>query len=727
MPYGINLVIGPALSLALLTQQASFAGELPRPPVAQRKPVTVQHHGVTLTDDYGWLRTAKPPELLDGPAALEPHIRKHLEAERRYAHAMLAPNRSLERRILAEMRARVSGHDETVPEAWGSWEYYTRYRTGAQRRLHCRRPRGGGPEQIMLDENLLARGRQAFSVSDVAVSPNHQLLAYSFDADGSERNTLKIRDLVRDRDLADTIHEVRGGGVWSLDSEWLFYVRRDAAKWGQKVYRHRLSTRHADDQLVYEEMEEGFTVSLRSTLSTRFLVIETSDFSTSDVKLVDLAHPQGQPQTIVDRKQGDKYAVTDRGDRLILLTNADGATDWKIGEKALTAPAGEPLERIVPHVTGHLIEDFVVYRDHLVWQERDREQGGQRIVIRRWSDGAEHAISFGEQPAKIDVLAGREQNTRTLRYSYQSMVQPKQVFDYDMDTRQRTLRKFQDVPSGHDPARYVTRRLEAPTHDGARIPMTVLYLRDTPLDGSAPVWLHAYGAYGEIQYPEFGTERLSLVNRRFIYAVAHVRGGGEKGEAWHDAGRLGNKMNSVHDFITVAEHLIGLGMTRPGRIVASGASAGGTLVGAAANMRPELFGAVYAEAPFVDALNTLLDRTLPLTESSFSEFGNPADSRADFLNIQAYSPYENVRAQAYPPMLIFQSLNDTRVQYWESAKWTAKLRQLNTGNNPVILFLKMRGGHSGGSGRFDTLVDYARAYAFGIATSAADPISRHRH
>ena len=727
MPYGTNLVIGPTLALALLAQQASFAGGLPRPPIGDRKSVSVPHHGITLTDDYAWLRTAKAVELLDGPEALESHIRKHLEAEGRYARAMLAPNRSLERRLVAEMRARASRHDEAVPEAWGPWEYYTRYPTGEQRSLHCRRPRGGGREQIMLDENVLARGRQAFSVSEVSVSPNHQFLAYSFDADGSERNTLKVRDLAAGRDLADTILEVRGGGVWSLDSKWLFYVRRDATKWGRKVYRHRLGTPVADDQLVYEEMEEGYTVSLRLTLSDRFLVIETGDFSTADVKLLDLAHPTGPPQTIVERKQGHKFSVADYGDRLIVLTNADGATDWKIGEKALTAPASEPLREIVPHVAGRVIEDFIIYRDHMVWLERDWEQSSQRVVIRRWSDGAEHAITFGEEPARIDLLAGLEQNTRTLRYSYQSMVQPKQVFDYDMETRRRTLRKVQDVPSGHDPARYVTRRLEAPAHDGARIPVTVLYRKTAALDGSAPVWLHAYGAYGDIEHPQFGTEPLSLVDRGFIYAIAHVRGGGEKGEAWHHAGRLGNKINSVQDFIAAAKHLIGLGVTRPGRIVASGASAGGMLVGAAVNMRPELFGAIYAEVPFVDTLNTLLDRTLPLTESSFSEFGNPADSRTDFLNIQAYSPYENVRAQAYPPMLIFQSLNDTRVSYWEAAKWTAKLRQLKTSNNPVVLFLKMRGGHSGGSGRFDTLEDYARAYAFAIRTLTGDLARGHGH
>ena len=705
----------PALAVGLLVQQA-VAAERPPPPVAERRPVTVEHHGIPHTDDYAWLRTKRLEQVLERPDALEPAIRTHLEAEIRYARSLLAPNRALERRLLAEMRGRINQRDETVPQARGPWQYYTRFSPGAQRKLHCRQPRGGGAEQILLDENALARGRRGFSVYDTAVSPDHKLLAYAVDTDGSERNTLKVRDLATGRDLPDTIVEVRGGTVWSLDGQFLFYVRRDPARWGRAVYRHRLGTPAADDRLVYEEAEEGFAVEVRATLSQRFLVIEAGDFSTTDLKLVDLARPSEAPRAITERKRGHKYAAADVGDRLVVATNADGAADWKIGERALSAPAGGPLQEVVPHRAGRTIEDVIALRDHLVWVERDRERGSQRILVRRWSDGAEHAITFGGEPAKVEILSGLEQDTRTLRYTYESMAQPRQVFDYDMESRQRTLRRVREVPSGHDPARFTTLRIEAPAQDGVSIPVTLLHRKDTPLGGSAPVWLQGYGAYGDREQPEFGIERLSLVERGFVYAIAHVRGGGEKGEAWHDAGRLGNKTNTFTDFIAVAEHLVRLRYTRPGRIVASGASAGGLLVGAVANMRPDLFGAVYAEVPFVDALNTMLDRTLPLTEASFSEFGNPGDSRTDFLNIQSYSPYDNVRAQTYPPMLIFQSLNDARVPYWEAAKWAARLRRSKTDSNPVILYVKMQGGHSGGSGRFDNLEDFARAYAFALRT-----------
>jgi oligopeptidase B len=687
-----------------------------RPPAAERRPVVAEHHGVHHSDDYAWLRTAKLDEVLQHPEALERPIMTYLEAENAYARNVLAPNRALQRQLLTEMRGRLRPTEQSVPEARGPWQYYTRYPAGAQRRLHCRRPRGGGPEQVLLDENALARGRRAFSLNAAAVSPDHALLAYALDDDGSERNTLKVRDLGTGRDLQDTIVDVRGGSVWSLDGRHLFYVRRDPVQWGRAVYRHALGTAVAADQLVYEEVEEGFAIEVRKTLSDRFMVVEAGDFSTTDVRLVDLADLTLPPQVLMERKRGVKFAVTDLGNRLIVATNADGATDGKIGEKELSAPAAAPLQDIVPHRPGRIIEDVIVFREYLVWLERDRELGNQHIFIRRWSDGQEHALDFGTEPMHVEILAGLEQGTQLLRYTYQTMAQPKQTFEYHMATGQLTLRKVHEVPSGHDPEGYVTRRIDAPAQDGTMVPASLLYRRNAQLDGSAPIWLEGYGAYGDKQNPDFGIERLSLVDRGFIYAIAHVRGGGEKGDPWHDAGRLANKLNTFTDYIAVVEQLIRLGLARPGRIVASGASAGGTLVGAAVNMRPDLFGAVYAEVPFVDCLNTLLDRTLPLTEASFSEFGNPSVARADFLSIQSYAPYENVRAQIYPPMLIVQSLNDARVPYWEAAKWTAKLRRLKSDANPVVLLTKMRGGHAGGSGRFDSLEDYARAYAFALAT-----------
>ncbi|RTL71547.1 MAG: S9 family peptidase [Hyphomicrobiales bacterium] len=700
-----------ALAVVPLAGEARDAAP---PPVAARKPLTTTHHGVQITDDYAWMRTARPEAVLSKPDLLEPAIKRHLADEKRYATKLLAPNAPLEAQIVAEMKARASVEADTVPENFGPYAYYSRYAPGAERKLHCRRPRDGGPEQILLDENVLAGKRRDFSVDETAISPDHKLFAYTFDVDGSERNTLRIRDLATGRDLADTLLDVRGTPIWSTDGSFIFYVRRDPAKWASTVWRHKLGTPPSQDALVYEEREEGFSVGLSGTLSNRFAFIEIADFSTTQLALIDLGAPEASPRMLTPRSPGVKFGAADLGDRLIVSTNGSGAATWKVTERPLAGGPDAPLADLIASRPDRLIQSVIVYRQHLVRLERDLEKGQQQIVVRRWADGQEHTIAFPEGPARIEILPGEEQDTTTLRFTYETMAQPRQTFDYDMETRARVLRKVRDVPSGHDPAMYVTQRIEATAKDGTKVPVSLLMRKDTPRDGSAALWLLGYGAYGDVDQPEFVPGRLSLVDRGMIYAIAHVRGGGDKGEAWHDAGRLRNKMNTFTDYIAVVEHLIGEGYTSKGKVVGYGASAGGTLMGAVANMRPDLFGAIIAEVPFVDVLNTMLDRSLPLTESGFSEFGNPIDSADDFAVMRAYSPYDNVQRQAYPPMLVEQSLNDSRVPYWEATKWVAKLRAMKTDSNPVILWMKDAGGHSGGSGRFDGLADIAKVYAFAL-------------
>ncbi len=710
-----------ALSLLLIMGAAAAARDTDPPPQAMRKPVTTTQHGVRLTDDYAWMRTAHPEAVLSQPELLEAPIKRHLDAEKRYAVKLLSRNAALEAKIVAEMKGRTSVASDTVPENNGPFAYYTRYAPGAERKLHCRTPRAGGPEEVILDENALARDRRDFSLDETAISPDHKLYAYTFDVDGSERNTLRIRDIAAAKDLADSIPDVRGTPVWASDGKSLFYVRRDPAKWASTIWRHTIGSPTSADTLVYEERAEGFSVGITGTLSSRFMVIEIADFSTTQMALLDLATPDAPPRMVTPRTAGVKYGIADLDDRLIVSTNAEGAIGWKVMERPLAGGPQTPLTEIVPHRKGRLIQSVLVYAKHLVRLERDEEKGAQQIIVRRWADAAEHTIAFDGAPAKIDILPGEEQDTSILRFTYETMAQPRQTFDYDMDTRERTLRKERDVPSGHDTANYVTRRIEATARDGSKVPISLLYHKTTPLDGTAPLWLLGYGAYGDVEQAEFVAGRLSLVDRGMVYAIAHVRGGGDKGETWHDAGRLDKKMNTFTDYIDVAEHLIAARYTGKGRIVGYGASAGGTLMGAVANMRPDLFGAIIAEVPFVDVLNTMLDRGLPLTESGFSEFGNPIDNRADFEVMRAYSPYDNVKRQAYPPMLVEQTLNDTRVPYWEAAKWVAKLRALKTDRNPVILWMKEGGGHSGGSGRFDSLADIAKVYAFALrAVGKAD-------
>lgn len=682
------------------------------PPVAARKPVTMTHHGVQLTDDYAWMRTAKPEAVLSKPDLLEPAIKRHLAEEKRYATKLLAPYAALEAQIVAEMKARASVEADTVPETFGPFAYYTRYAPGAERKLHCRRPRDGGPEQILLDENALAGKRRDFSVDETAISPDHKLFAYTFDVDGSERNTLRVRDLATGRDLADMLLDVRGTPIWSTDGAFLFYVRRDPAKWASTVWRHKLGTAPSQDTLVYEEREEGFSVGLSGTLSNRFAFIEIADFSTTQLALIDLAAPEAPPRLLTPRSAGVKFGAADLGDRLIVSTNGDGATTWKVTERPLAGGPETPLADLIPSRPDRLIQSVIVYRQHLVRLERDLEKGQQQIVVRRWADGQEHTIAFPDGPARIEILPGEEQDTTTLRFTYETMAQPRQTFDYDMETRARTLRKVRDVPSGHDPAAYITQRIEATAKDGTKVPVSLLMRKDTPRDGSSALWLLGYGAYGDVDQPEFVPGRLSLVDRGMIYAIAHVRGGGDKGEAWHDAGRLRNKMTTFTDFIAVVEHLIGEGYTSKGKVVGYGASAGGTLMGAVANMRPDLFGAIIAEVPFVDVLNTMLDADLPLTPGEWPEWGNPIEDKAAFELIRSYSPYDNVTAQDYPPMFISGGLNDPRVTYWEPAKWAAKLRSTKTDDNVLLLKTNMGAGHGGKSGRFESLREAAEEHAF---------------
>jgi oligopeptidase B len=713
---GLILALSLAAAVATALSPYAAARDDEAPPKAQRKPVTRTIHGQKLTDDYAWMRTAKPEAALSNPDRLETAIRQHLEQERRYAQRLLSPNAALEADLVAEMKSRISVEGDAVPQKHGPFAYSTRYRPGAERKLHVRTPRDGGAEEILLDENVLADGRRDYSLDETEVSPDHKLFAYTFDVDGSERSTLRIRDLASGRDLSDTIPDVRGAPVWSQDSQWLFYVRRDPAKWASTIWRHKLGAPITSDTLVYEEREEGFSVGISSSLSGRYLWIELADFSTTQMAMLDLAAPTSAPRVLTPRTAGVKYGVAHLGDRLIVSTNADGATGWKILERPVEGGPDTPLRELLPFRSDRLIQNVVVFKDYMVRSERDLVRGQQEIVVRRWTDGDEHTIAFDAAPAKIEIISGQEQDTHTLRFTYETMAQPRQTIDYDLATRTREIRKVRDVPRGHDPARYVTERIEATARDGTKVPVTLLYAAGTPRDGRAPLWLLGYGAYGDVEQPEFVSGRLSLVDRGFVYAIAHVRGGGDKGETWHDAGRLARKMTTFTDYIDVVQHLIAERYTSRGRVVAYGASAGGTLVGAVANMAPDLFGAVIAEVPFVDVVNTMLDRSLPLTESGFSEFGNPIDSARDFSVMRAYSPYDNVKAQAYPPILVEQTLNDTRVPYWEAAKWVARLRQMKTSAAPVILWMKEGGGHSGGSGRFDGLTDVAKIYAFALRT-----------
>lgn len=687
----------------------------PTAPQAARRPHTATVHGQTLTDEFAWLRAANWQEVMRQPALLDTEIRAYLDAENAYWQASLPNTADLRETLFTEMKARLKEDDRQVPTPDGPWEYFPRYVKGGQYPQFCRMPRGGSADDatVILDGNAEAAGHPYWDLGGTAHAPNHRYLAYSADDKGSELYTIRIRDLETGKVLPDEIPDTRGSIVWGPDSTTLYYVRVDANHRPLYVYRHTLGTPADADVLVYEETDIGFYVGVSSTQSNRFIVIDVHDHETSEVHVIDGDKPGDTPRLIAARNKGHQYSLEHNGDRFIIMTNSDGAEDFRIIEAPIASPGMNNWREIVPHRSGRLIVDLNVYARHMVRLER--EDGLPRIIVTSFDDGGEHAIAFDEEAYALGMAAGFEYDTTALRFTYSSMTTPAETYDYDVVTRARLLRKRQEVPSGHNPQDYVTRRLFAPAHDGELVPVTLLYRKDTPLDGSAPVLLYGYGAYGISMPASFATARLSLVDRGFIYAIAHIRGGKDKGYRWYTNGKMKAKVNTFKDFIAAAEHLIASGLTRKGRIVAQGGSAGGMLMGAVANMAPELFLGIIAEVPFVDVLNTMLDKDLPLTPPEWPEWGNPIESAEEFEVIRSYSPYDNVGAKPYPHILAVAGLTDPRVTYWEPAKWIAKLRINSVSGNAIYLKTNMGAGHGGASGRYEALRDTALTYAFALS------------
>jgi oligopeptidase B len=692
---------------------------LPPAPTAERRPHTFERHGITLTDDYAWLRADNWREVMRDPSVLDPAIRAYLEAENAYTKAALSHTEKLQEKLFAEMKGRIKEDDSTVPSPDGPYAYFTRFREGGQHPIICRQPRDGGAEEVLLDGDALAAGKAFFQIGGMARSPDHKLLAWSVDDTGSEFDTLRVRNTATGTDLPDLIPDVGGSPVWTADGAAFYYVRLDENHRPSRVYRHLLGTPADQDALVYEEADARFFVSLGQTQSRRFADISVHDHETSECWLVDLNVADAKPVIVAPREARVQYDIEhhpswDGKDVLVVRTNANDAEDFKIAVTPLDKPGRENWRDVIPHRRGTYILSITVLADWMVRLER--EESLPRIVVRRLDSGEEHTISFPEEAYSLGAESGAEFVTDRLRFHYSSMTTPNEVWDYDLKTRARTMRKRQEVPSGHNPADYVTRRLHAKTADGKTVPVSILHRKDVKIDGSAPLLLYGYGSYGYAMPASFATGRLSLVDRGFVYAIAHIRGGTEKGWHWYQDGKLQKKTNTFTDFIAAGEHLVAQGYAAPGKIVAHGGSAGGLLMGAVANMRPDLFGGIIAEVPFVDVINTMLDDTLPLTPPEWQEWGNPITDADAFKTMLGYSPYDNVRAQDYPAILALAGLTDPRVTYWEPAKWIAKLRALNTGTKLVAFRTNMDAGHGGASGRFDRLKEVALSYAFALDT-----------
>ena len=689
----------------------------PKPPVAPKHPKRIEQLGRVRIDDYAWMKDDNWQAVLRDPTVVRADVRDHLVAENAYTEAMLAPTKALQETMFEEMKGRIKEDDSSVPSPDGPWDYYARYVIGAQHPVHARRPRGAAPmkdgdgEIVLLDEDAESKGKAYYRVGGAEHSPDHGLYAWAVDEQGSEVYRVLVKDLATGEILPEPVESSTGSFTWSPCSRYLFWIWRDDNGRPAKVYRRPARGGASDDMLVYDEPDDGFFISVGTTSSDAYIVIGSGDHETSETQIIPASDPTAAPVVFHPRESGLRYDVEHWDGRFFVHTNADEAIDFKVMTTPLDATGRSHWRDWAAHRPGRYVVGIGAFNDYFVQLVRENALNSILITAK---GGDEHAIAFAEEAFALNLAGGYEFDTTTLRFVYESPTTPRQWFDYDMATRARTLRKTQEIPSGHDPARYVTRRIFAKAGDGAEVPITVLMRADLALDGSAPVLLYGYGAYGIPMEPNFSIRNLSLVDRGWIWATAHVRGGSEKGYGWFLDGRGPKKPNTFTDFITCAEHLTAQGYGKAGRIVAYGGSAGGMLMGAIANLRPELWAGIIGAVPFVDVLNTMSDISLPLTPPEWPEWGNPLEDAAAYDLIAGYSPYDNITAQPYPAVLATGGLSDPRVTYWEPAKWVARLRELTTGEAPILLKINMDAGHGGASGRFDFLKEIALDYAFAV-------------
>ncbi|MDQ0463472.1 oligopeptidase B [Caulobacter ginsengisoli] len=683
----------------------------PVPPIVRKDPKRIEQLGRVRVDEYAWMKDDNWQNVLHDPSLIKAEVKAHLLAENAYFKAMMAPTEPLQAKMFEEMKGRIKEDDASVPVPDGPWEYYTRFEKGAQQAIHARRPRGKTDgEQILLNEEVEKVGKAFYHVDEADNSPDHGLYAWMADEQGSEVYRLYVKDLATGAVLPEPIESVYGF-CWSPDSKFIFWVLRDENGRPAKVYRRPARGGKADDVLIHDEQDEGFFISVYPTASRQWVVLSLGEGETSEMRLIPAGDPTATPAIVEPRSKGVLYDIDHWGEEFIIRTNADGAIDFKLVKAPVASPGKAHWKDWVPYKPGRLIEGGAAFKDHFVRQEKS--DALSRLVVTDRA-GKETPLAFEEETYALTLQGGMEYGGGTMRFVYESPTTPKQWFDYDLASAKRTLRKTQEIPSGHDPSRYVTRRLNAKAADGAEVPIFVLMKKDTKLDGQSPLMLYGYGSYGSSQEPTFSIRNFSLVDRGWIWAQACVRGGSEKGWGWFQDGRKFKKKNSFSDFVACADHLHAAGYGAADRTVAYGRSAGGLLMGGVTNLAPEKFAGIIAGVPFVDVINTMSDTSLPLTPPEWPEWGDPIKDPAAYDYMMSYSPYDNVAAKPYPAVLAYAGLSDPRVTYWEPEKWTQRLRTHTTSGKPILLWVNMEAGHAGSSGRFDYLKETARDLAFAV-------------
>jgi oligopeptidase B len=683
-----------SLLVLLLVASIALAKELPAP-LAAAKPKALTVHGEERIDPYYWLRDKENPEVLN-----------YLKSENAYAYQVLAHTKPLQEKLYKELLSRIKETDLSVPYRYGDHYYYSRTEKGKQYPIHCRK-KGSleAAEEVVLDLNVLAEGKTFMGLGAYQVSDDGKLLAFSTDETGFRVFNLHVKDLNTGKLLADHAEDV-GSVFWAADNKTLFYTTKDSAKRSYRLYRHVIGNDKSD--LLYEEKDERFSVYGYRTRSRDYLFLLSGSLTTSEFQVLKADDPAGEWKVIIPRKPNREFDIDHHGNSFYIRVNDTGRNF-----RLVTAPISDPQEKnwkeIVPHRADVMLESIDLFANHYVLQQR--KDGLPQIWISNLKTGEGHNVAFPEPAYSAYVSINPEWNTPLLRYSYQSLVTPNSIFDYNMDSKENKLLKQYEVLGGYDPSQYSSERLYAPAKDGTKIPISVLYKKGFQKNGKAPLHLEAYGSYGASFPISFESQRLSLLDRGFATAIAHIRGGGEMGKSWHDQGRMLNKMNTFTDFIACAEYLIQNKFTSKDRLIIEGGSAGGLLMGTVTNLRPDLFKAVISHVPFVDVINTMLDPSLPLTVAEFEEWGNPKN-KEEYDYIKAYCPYTNLAAKDYPSLLVKTSWNDSQVMYWEPAKYVAKMRSLKTDKNPLLFVINMGAGHGGSSGRYDHLREDALDYAF---------------
>jgi oligopeptidase B len=698
---GLAALVGCTVALAPAGTSAQEAPEAPpAPPAAKVVPKQLDTHGHVRTDNYYWLNDREDPEVI-----------AYLEAENEYTAAMMAHTQELRGKLFEEIKGRIKQTDLSVPYRQGDYFYYSRTEDGKDYPIYARK-KGSleAEEEVMLDLNELAEGHGFYSAAGRQVSSGQNLLAFGEDTRGRRIYTIRFKNLDTGEFLEDEIPGVSGNMTWAEDNRTLFYTKRDLQTLRSfQVYRHTLGTDPAQDELVFEEADEEFSCFIWKTKSKEYLIIGSGHTLTNEYRFLDAEDPEGEFTVFLPRERGHEHDIDHFGDHFYVRTNAGGAKNFKLMRTPVDKRGMENWEEVIGHRADVLLEGFDIFQDHLVVAER--RNGLRELRIRPWSGGDEHYVQFDE-PAYLAYTSNNpEMNTPVLRFGYTSLTTPNSLYDYDMSTRERTLLKQEEVLGGFDSSDYVTERLYAPARDGVEVPVSIVYRAGTEMDGDNPLLLYAYGSYGSSRDASFSSPRLSLLDRGFVYAIAHIRGGSELGRWWYEDGKLFNKMNTFTDYIDVADFLVAEGYTNPDRLFARGGSAGGLLMGAVANMRPDLFKGVIALVPFVDVVTTMLDESIPLTTFEYDEWGNPNDIEY-YRYMLSYSPYDQVEAKDYPNMLVTTGLHDSQVQYWEPAKWVAKLRAVKTDENRLLLKTNMEAGHGGASARYKRYEDTAFEYAF---------------